>query len=456
MTLRFGTDGVRGVANTELTPELVLALGRAAARVFPGDRLVIGRDTRISGSLIENSLAAGMASEGWNVGIVGVVPTPHLAWISQQQNVAAAMISASHNPFADNGIKFFLPGGLKLSDEIERSLEFELDRLLKDAESRNVHGERVGNISAVTDADSGFEFHLVDSISGRDLSGLSVVLDCAHGAAFAIAPKVFRRLGAEVAVIHASPNGVNINASSGSTHPEQLQREVVRLGADLGLAFDGDADRMLAVDAKGALIDGDHLIAILAKDRHSTGRLAGGAVVVTVMTNLGFRLAMEREEIRVIETAVGDRYVIEALDRDGLSLGGEQSGHVIFRDLATTGDGVLTGIQLCDTVKRSGRSLGDLAADSMTRLPQVLRSVKLPFKGFDVMPALAQAISEAEFTMAGRGRILVRPSGTEPVVRVMVEAPSESLAAEICGQLCDLAIVAASKAVVTETPKVGS
>ena len=446
MSLRFGTDGVRGVANVELTPELVLALGRSAARVLPGKLLVIGLDTRVSGPLLQNALAAGFASEGWDVDCVGVVPTPQVAWMSQKLNCAAAMISASHNPFADNGIKFFMPGGLKLTDDTESQLEAELDRLLASSARSAVHGDQIGTIGQLPNGSdthtSGFLDHLTGSIDGRDLSGMSIVLDCANGAAWAIGPAVFEHLGATVTVIHASPDGVNINDHCGSTYPEDLQREVLARGADLGLAFDGDADRMLAVGSDGALVDGDHLIAILAKDRYSRGLLAKNAVVVTVMTNLGFRLAMDVAGIDVVETAVGDRYVLEALDRDGLSIGGEQSGHVIFRDVATTGDGVLTGVQLCDAVKRSGKTLTELAGAAMTRLPQVLRGVKLPYKGFDVMPALADATVAAERRLNGLGRILVRPSGTEPMVRVMVEARTLDEATQICDELCALALAA--------------
>ena len=423
MTLRFGTDGVRGVANTDLTPELVLALGRAAARVLPGKRFLIGRDTRRSGPMLEAAFAAGLASEGVAVERLGVVPTPAVAWWSAQESVPAAMVSASHNPYADNGIKLFAAGGLKLSDDVEEELEAELDRLLKGVAPT---GGDVGEITWRPRAEDGYVEWLCSTVDRLD--GLRVVVDCANGAAHDVAPAVLRALGAEVHVLHAEPNGVNINEGCGATHPDSLQRKVIELGFDAGLALDGDADRVLAVDHRGRLVDGDHLIAICAQDLSARGLLAANSVVVTVMTNLGFRLAMAERGIDVVETAVGDRYVLEALDEGHLSLGGEQSGHVIFREIATTGDGTLTGIRLLDVVKRSGRTLAELADASMTQLPQVLKNVRVAGVAAEAVAAVADEVAAVEAELGDHGRVLLRPSGTEPLVRVMVEAPTAAVA----------------------------
>ena len=429
--LRFGTDGVRGVANAELTPELALALGRAAARVLGGDRCAIGRDTRRSGPLLEAALCAGLAAEGVDVAVLGVAPTPEVAWWSATEGAPAAMVSASHNPFPDNGIKLFSAGGRKLADDVEAEVEAELRRLLAEGAFAGTPavptGAGVGRITAAEAAGhAGYGAAVAASLDGRRLDGLSAVVDCAHGAATAVAPEVLAGLGVDVEVIHAEPDGTNINDGCGSTHPDELARTVVARGADLGIAFDGDADRVVLVDGAGALVDGDHIIALCAIDRHDRGVLAGDSVVVTVMTNLGFRLAMEKRGIHVVETAVGDRYVLEALEAGGLALGGEQSGHVIFRDLATTGDGLLTAVQTLDVVVRSGRSLADLAAGAMTRLPQVLVSVRVPDRDPALVDRLAPTIAAVEARLGAEGRILVRPSGTEPVVRVMAEAPTQA------------------------------
>jgi len=425
VTLRFGTDGVRGVANVDLTPELVVALGRAAARVLGSSRFVIGRDTRASGPLLESALAAGLAAEGAAVERLGVIPTPGVAWASAAEGIAGAMISASHNPAQDNGIKLFAAGGRKLPDEVEERLEAELDRLLHGGPTG---GPALGPIGDRPDVRERWCDALVETLEGRRLDGLRVAIDCAHGAASPVAGDVLARLGALVEVVHAEPDGANINEGAGSTHPEMLQRVVVETGAAVGLAFDGDADRVLAVDADGQLVDGDHLIAMCAIDLRDRGRLSDNTVVVTVMTNLGFRLSMAEKGIAVVETQVGDRYVLEAMENGGYSLGGEQSGHVIFRELASTGDGLLTGLQVLDLVQRSGRALADLAGEAMTQLPQVLRNVRTTVRHPDPAGALAAEIKAVEDELGERGRVLVRPSGTEPVVRVMVEAPSAELA----------------------------
>jgi phosphoglucosamine mutase len=436
--LRFGTDGVRGVAGTELTPELVLALGRATARVLGGPRILIGRDTRESGAMLEAALAAGIAAEGIDVELLGVLPTPGLAWHAAREGVPGAMISASHNPYADNGVKLFAAGGVKLPDEVESRLEAVLAELAGPLPGggspaaqppTTTSGGGIGLVRRrVFMADEPYQGFLLGSLDGRGLDGLSVVIDCANGAASHVAPTVLEALGARVDVLSAEPDGRNINDGCGSTHPEALQRRVVEVGADVGLAFDGDADRVLAVDHRGRLVNGDHLMAVFAIDLAERDLLAGNAVVVTVMTNLGFRLAMAERGIRVVETAVGDRYVLEALAREGLSLGGEQSGHCIFRDLATTGDGILTGLQLLDLVARRAVSLADLSDGAMTSLPQVLRNVRVSSKGLDVSGAIADEVAAVETELGERGRVLIRPSGTEPLVRVMVEAATTELA----------------------------
>ena len=447
MTLRFGTDGVRGVANLDLTPELVVALGRAAARVLRGDHFVIGRDTRISGPLIEAALAAGLASEGATVHTLGVVPTPVVAWTGAREGMAGAMISASHNKYPDNGIKLFTAEGRKLRDDIEDNLEAELDRLVhasNDASGAPT-GDAVGTISASPEHVLGYADSVIESIEGRDLSGLTVVIDCANGSASTVAPHVLRRLGASVIVIHADPDGTNINEGCGSTHPDDLQQAVLDHHADAGLAFDGDADRVLAVDGNGALVDGDQIIAICALDLHERGQLRNDTVVVTVMTNLGFRRAMTEHGVRVEETAVGDRFVLDALEAGNHSIGGEQSGHVIFSDLATTGDGLLTGVQLLDVVARTKRPLHGLAA-VMARFPQVMRNVRIgagsSVTELDVR--LAGDLSAARDTLGDDGRVLVRRSGTEPLVRVMVEAATTEQAEAVADRLAAAVSAAAS------------
>jgi phosphoglucosamine mutase len=438
MTLRFGTDGVRGAGNTELTPELALALGRAAARTLGPGPWLIGRDTRISGPLLHAAFAAGLASEGATSVDLGVVPTPTVAFLAAADQLPGAVISASHNPFGDNGIKLFRTGGVKLDDATEDRLEADLEAIEAEGipgAAARPGGDLVGQLHTAPDAWERYAHHLThDVLEGRSLAGLKVIVDCAHGAASQIAPQVLASLGATVTVLHADPDGTNINDRAGATHPEALQTAVLARGADAGLALDGDADWVVAVDARGELVDGDHLLALLAIDMRSQGLLPDDTVVVTVMTNLGFRHAMQANGINVVETDVGDRSVLEAMTRGGYALGGEQSGHVIFSELASTGDGVLTGIQVLDVMARTGRSLADLAS-VMTRLPQVLRNVRVARKDAGVVERLAQDIAIAEIELAGQGRVLVRPSGTEPLVRVMVEAPTAEQAAEVTDRL---------------------
>jgi phosphoglucosamine mutase len=447
VTVRFGTDGLRGLAVVELTPELVLALGRATARVLAeaGQMVVVGRDTRISGPLLQAALSAGLAGEGADVCDVGVLPTPGVAAIAAARGVPAAMISASHNPHWDNGIKLFAAGGRKLPDEVEGRLEAELTAITSGpasyptAATQPITLPPVGHLSADPDASSWYVRHLLDTLEGRRLSSVRVAVDCANGAASFTAVEVLTGAGADVVAVMADqPNGVNINDGCGSTYPAALQAAVVAQRADVGLAFDGDADRVIAVDETGALVDGDQLLALLGLDLRDRGRLTADTVVVTVMTNLGFRLAMGDHGIRVEETQVGDRYVLEALDQGKWSLGGEQSGHIIFRDLATTGDGILTGLQLLDVLHRTGRPLSDLAGQAMTRLPQVLRNVRVANRdGLAEAVAVWDEVAEVEKGLHGQGRVLLRPSGTEPLIRVMVEASSQAEAEAAAGRLVD-------------------
>jgi phosphoglucosamine mutase len=421
--VRFGTDGVRGVANRDLTPEFSLLLGRAAARVLGPGPFVVGRDTRRSGAMLEAALTAGLCSEGADVHLAGVVPTPAVAAAAARRGCCGAVISASHNPFEDNGIKLFAEGGVKLSDAVQAELEELIDRLATEGTGHVPTGEAVGEATADPGVLEAYAHGVIAALDGRRLDGVRVVLDCANGANSTVAPSVFSELGAQVEVLHADPDGVNINAGCGSTHPDDLFDAVTRHGADLGFAFDGDADRVLAVDHRGELVDGDQLMAVCAIDLRERALLRNGAIAVTVMSNLGLRLGMKAAGIEVVETAVGDRYVLEALDERNLSLGGEQSGHLVFRDLATTGDGLLSAVLVADVVARRGQSLADLAASAMQRLPQVLRNVRMTSRPPDLLELIAGAVHEVQSRLGEGGRVLVRPSGTEPVVRVMVEAP---------------------------------
>jgi len=446
---RFGTDGVRGVANDELTGELALALGRATARVLPARTFVVGRDTRRSGPLLQAAFSAGLATEGADVVDLGVLPTPGVAAVAELRHVPGAMISASHNPFGDNGIKLFSLLGTKLPVEVEAEVERELDAVLADPDRppRRPTGHGVGRMTVDPDAVVVYREHLVRTTEGRRLDDLHVVLDCANGAASAVAPLVFAELGARVTTLHDAPDGTNINDHCGSTDPAELALAVVRHEADFGLAFDGDADRVIAADHTGTIVDGDVLLALFALDLAGRGRLAGNTVVVTVMTNLGFRLAMESHGIAVRETDVGDRHVLAALDADGLSLGGEQSGHIIFRARSTTGDGILTGLALADLVRRSGRPLADLSAGLVDRVPQRLVNVPIPQpERLADCAEVWDAVVAAEAELGHGGRVLLRPSGTEPIVRVMVEAPAEAQANAVAAQLAGVVEAALGRA----------
>ena len=440
MTLRFGTDGVRGPAS-EFTDALVVSLGQAAAQVLGTTTFVIGRDTRESGERLEAALAIGLSRGGAQPLSMGVVPTPAVAWICAQREVPGAVISASHNAWSDNGIKFFAAGGRKLSDELETALEQALDAVVARAES-GIETESAVGIE--TDAKAVAEWCEAVASSVTAVAPMRIVIDCANGAASSVAPEIFRGLGLDVEVLHAQPDGRNINDACGSTHPGDLQKAVLANGAALGLAFDGDADRLLAVDERGELVDGDQLIALFARDLRERGELAGDRVVVTVMSNLGFRLAMKAEGIEIVETPVGDRHVLEALARTSSSLGGDQSGHIVFADRATTGDGVLSGVQLVDLVGRAQTPLSVLTDAVMERFPQVLRNVRLENRRDDIAEAIADDIAAVEQSLGDRGRVLIRLSGTEPLVRVMVEAPTLEQAEAAADNLAAAVISACS------------
>jgi len=434
----FGTDGVRGLANRDVTAELALDLSVAAAHVlgeagaFADQRptAVVARDPRASGEFLEAAVVAGLASAGVDVHRLGVLPTPGAAFLTAFLDAdMGVMISASHNPMPDNGIKFLSRGGLKLDDDIEILIE----NRLKEPWARPT-GADVGRIGDSRAGVTTYVKHLVDSVPER-LDAFTVVLDCANGAAYEVGPEVFARLGADVVAIHAEPDGRNINAGCGSTHLDDLQKAVVEHGADVGFAFDGDADRCLAVDAGGNVVDGDQILAILALAARDDDRLKDDTVVATVMSNLGFVQAMNGAGITVQQTAVGDRYVLEAMRAGSFTLGGEQSGHVIMSDFATTGDGVLTAAHLAARMAATGQPLADLAA-VMTRLPQVLLNVPDVDKSrADTDPVLQGEVAAAAAKLGDTGRVLLRQSGTEPLVRVMVEAPTAQLAHEVAEHL---------------------
>jgi len=432
--LRFGTDGIRGRAGTRIVDPVVRALGRSAADLLDSDRVFLGRDTRESGPGLSRALAEGFAAGGLEVVQMGVVPTPAVAHAAALEGAAAAMVTASHNPWWDNGVKFFSAGGLKLDDAQQAAIQAAWDAL---PELEGSPGLERWSDDPSTDAVHRWVDAVVGSVRPAALAGLAVVVDCANGATSAIAGPALERLGADVTVIHSEPDGRNINDACGSTQPAALQAAVTAIGADAGLAFDGDGDRVLAVGHDGSLIDGDGLLAVVGVDRQQRGVLPGSTVVVTVMANLGLRRALADHGIAVRETAVGDRYVLEALEADGLTLGGEQSGHLIFRDLATTGDGLLTGIQALDAACRAGRTLGDRVAELMVRAPQVLHSVPVAGNGEALVELVAAEVATAAAELGDVGRVLVRASGTEPVVRVMVEAFDMERASAVADRLVE-------------------
>ncbi|MCO1339140.1 phosphoglucosamine mutase [Kocuria polaris] len=438
MSRLFGTDGVRGKANRLITPQLAMSLAQAAAVVLgfnqaeAGKRpvAVVAKDPRISGDFISAAIEAGLAAAGVDVYDAGTLPTPAAAYLVADLDADfGVMISASHNAAPDNGIKFLARGGQKLDDALEDAIEAQLE-----LEPPRPVGADVGRIRRFADAEDRYVVHLLSTMPNR-LSGLKVVLDCAHGAASGCSPQVFKDAGADIVVIGADPDGVNINDGYGSTHLGPLQAAVVEHGADLGIAHDGDADRCLAVDHEGNVVNGDEIMAIMAMTLKEQGRLKDDTLVATVMSNLGLKIAMQEAGIRIEETGVGDRYVLEAMRAKGYNLGGEQSGHVIFSDHATTGDGVLTGLHIAARVAATGKSLKELAA-TMQVLPQVLINVKDVDKtAFGSNAAVAAAVSNVESELGPNGRVLLRPSGTEPVVRVMVEATEQEVAEDMARRL---------------------
>jgi phosphoglucosamine mutase len=452
MTLRFGTDGVRGVANEELTVELVTALGRAAVRVLGTSApFVIGRDTRRSGPMIEAALVAGVCAEGADALLVGVLPTPGIAHVARERGAPAAVISASHNPFSDNGVKLFAPGGRKIPEPLESRVEQELIDLATSDPGGGPAGVHVGVASEHRGAHDDYVASLADALEGRRLDGLKVVLDCGNGAAFRSAPAAFKELGAHIVVLHAMPNGVNINEKCGSTDTGSLQAAVLDHRADAGLAFDGDADRVIAVDERGETVDGDHMLAIAALDLHDRGMLPGDAIVATVMSNLGLERALAPYGITLIRTPVGDRNVLDELERRNLALGGEQSGHIISARHATTGDGTLTGVLLLDVMARRRRTLSELAS-VMAPVPQILRNLEVADAAVLNRDATFwNRVQAIEAELGGDGRVLVRPSGTEPVVRVMVESLDADAAAETADRLAELVTHAAARGAAAET-----
>ncbi len=463
MQATFGTDGIRGVANQELTPELALAVGRAVARVVLSERFAIGRDSRRSGAMLQAALSAGLVSEGADVLDLGVLPTPGVAWYCERNGIPGAVISASHNPFQDNGIKVFGAGGLKLDNVVERSIEAELERRLDAAREgpRPAAGHSVGRILDDLAVEEGYLDHLLGSLEGRSLGGLPVVVDGANGAAWRVLPDVLSRAGADVTATGCEPDGVNINEGCGSLHPDNAAREVAARGASLGLAVDGDGDRLVAVSESGAVVDGDGLIALFARDLQARGRLAGKTVAVTVMSNLGLLRVLEEMGVAVRQTAVGDRYVLEEMARHGLSLGGEQSGHVIFRDQATTGDGILTGLLLADLMVREGRSLDDMVRGLVDKVPQVLVNVPAGDpKAVVDSPSVREAAAAIEAKLGASGRVLLRASGTEPLVRVMVECDDEETATasvdELVAAVVDAAVVVGAASAASPVSAPGS
>lgn len=433
----FGTDGVRGVANRDLSPELAFKLGRAGAHVLAREAgkepVLIGRDTRISGDMLEAALAAGICSAGLDVIKLGVLPTPAVAFLTRELGASAGVvISASHNPVEDNGIKFFAGDGYKLPDKVEEEIESlvlgGLQNVLRPV------GVEVGRIKPTPFAAERY-IKFAKETSSTSFDGLKIVVDCANGAAFEVAPRILSELGAEVIPIFNDPDGTNINVGCGSTNPEVLQSQVLARGADLGLAFDGDADRLIAVDEDGNLVDGDRIMLTCARYLKEKGRLAKNTVVVTVMSNLGLHEALKREGINVIQTNVGDRYVLEELKKSGANFGGEQSGHIIFLEHSTTGDGIVTALQLLNVVRESGASLKELAGQ-MKQFPQVLENIKVEDKEKIMQnPVLVEAVDRCKRRFNGNGRVLVRPSGTESLIRVMVEARDPVLLKETVSEL---------------------
>ena len=443
MARLFGTDGVRGEANVTLLPEMAYRLGRAATIYFGKESeeqplIIIGLDTRISGEMFESALTAGICSAGGRAMLAGIIPTPAIAYLARKHKAKAGIvISASHNPFHDNGIKFFGGDGYKLPDSVEDELEAIVHQLETDDNYPRPTAEHIGHIEYRTDFLNQYMEFVISTCKER-FEGVKVVLDCANGAAYEAMPKILRHLGATVKVIHALPNGTNINDGCGSTHLESLQKAVLENGADFGIAHDGDADRCLCVDEKGQVIDGDHILVMCAMDMMKDGKLPYNTVVTTVMANIGFHQAIKKAGGRAEITKVGDRYVLENMLKNGYKIGGEQSGHIIFTDFSTTGDGLITALQVLSSLKRSGRKASDLTA-LMTTYPQLLVNVKVAKKeGWETNEAIKKAIAAGDEELGENGRILVRPSGTEPLIRVMAEGPDQEQLDRICHAIADV------------------
>lgn len=443
MARLFGTDGVRGEANVNLTPELAYRLGRAATIHFGKESkkrpvILIGRDTRISGQMFEAALAAGICSAGGVATIIGIIPTPGIAYLTKKLHAKAGIvISASHNPFQDNGIKFFGGDGYKLPDAVEDELETIVRRIESDDDMSRPTGKDIGHIEYRDDLIRQYEDFLMTT-TDETFEGIKIVLDCANGAAYDVMPKILRRFGAEVKVIHALPNGVNINNGCGSTHLKSLKKAVLENNADFGIAHDGDADRCLCVDEKGEVIDGDHILVMCATEMKKAGILKNNTVVSTVMANIGFHKALKSAGINVEVTKVGDRYVLENMLANGHVIGGEQSGHIIFTDYSTTGDGLLTALQVLSSLKRSGKKASELTA-LMTTYPQLLVNVKVKSKdGWENNAAIKAAIEAGEKILGDNGRVLVRPSGTEELIRVMAEGPNQEELEKICQNIAEI------------------
>ncbi|ERP90335.1 phosphoglucosamine mutase [Alcanivorax sp. P2S70] len=433
----FGTDGVRGtVGQFPITPDFVLKLGWAAGKVLAargGSKILIGKDTRISGYMFESALEAGISAAGIDVRLLGPLPTPGIAYLTRTLSAQAGIvISASHNAYTDNGIKFFGPDGRKLNDAIEQ----EIERLL-DEEMSVVATDQIGKVRRIDDARGRYIEFCKSTTPGLDLKGMKVVVDTANGAAYHIAPAVLEELGAEVIAIAHQPDGFNINRECGSTHPEQLQERVVAEKADLGIALDGDADRLIMVDHTGKLVDGDQLLYVIARDRKESGAAVEG-VVGTLMTNFGLELALKTLGVEFVRAKVGDRYVMEQLDQRGWLIGGESSGHLVCLDRTSTGDGTVSALQVLAALARRGDSLAEAVAD-VAMLPQVMINVRGPNRdGFEALPAVKAAVADAEAKLAGNGRILLRPSGTEPLVRVMIEGKDSEQVETLCRELADV------------------
>ena len=432
----FGTDGIRGrVGDSPITPEFVMKLGFAAGKVFASQgkrRILIGKDTRISGYMFESALEAGLSAAGVDIGLLGPMPTPGIAYLTRTFHAdAGIVISASHNPYYDNGIKFFSALGTKLDDETEQAIEELLDLPME-----IVGSDRLGKAKRIEDAAGRYVEFCKSTVFGLSLKGMRIVLDCAHGATYQIAPLVFSELGAEVFTIGNSPDGLNINENVGSTSPKSLQEKVIEMEADLGIAFDGDGDRVVMVDKNGELVDGDELIYMMARHQHATDQLQGG-VVGTLMSNMGMELALKDLGIPFTRANVGDRYVMQQLQERNWAIGGENSGHILCLDVTTTGDGIVAALQVLKALAENGQKLHEYKA-GMTKLPQIMKNVKVADKSIVNNPDIVKAVEQAEAEFDGRGRVLLRPSGTEPVVRVMAEGENTQLVEQIVDRLAEI------------------